>query len=181
MPSAIEIMQWVYSQADPGHVDELFSCNEMTLAVIVASPAGDVRFQHDAVGDVLALNRSEELTGSPARLARDGALYRAASAAFANSQLQEARSVLSRLPASDRGEWLVVACCGEFDGETSAFLLVGRTEPRPDHRGPWRDGRDRRRSGHLPRVRHRRPGPGCTVPGSQRRAHSTGHGAAARR
>ncbi len=74
------------------------------------------------------------------------------------------RSVLSRLPASDRGDWLIVACCGEFDGETSAFLLVGRTEPPPDPPRPGVTVADRRRSGRLPRVRQRRPGPECTVP-----------------
>jgi hypothetical protein len=128
--SAIEIVQWVYGHADPAHVEELLTCNEATLAVIVATESGEVRFHNPAADDVFSLNRSEALAGSTLRLAHSGTLYRAASAAVANWRLFEARSVFWRLPANDRGEWLVVACCGQFDEDTAAFILVGRD---PDH------------------------------------------------
>ena len=136
MPSAIEVMQQAYARADPAHQEELFGSNTMALALIVASPAGDVLFRNDTVDDVLSLNHAEALTGPRTRLATGGMLHRAAAAAFANSRLHGATSILWRVAASDRGDWLILACCGEFEGETSAFLIVGRTEPPRARRGP---------------------------------------------
>jgi hypothetical protein len=128
--SAIDIVQWVYSHAEHAHVEELLTCNEATVAVIVAAESGEVQFRNPAADEVFSLNRSEALTGSPLRLAASGTLYRAAEAALTNRRLFEANSVFWRLPASGGGEWLVVACGGEFDRETTAFILIGRAEAR---------------------------------------------------
>lgn len=127
MPSAIDIIQWVYSQADPAHIEELLQSNEARLTVIVASRSGQILFRSDSADRVVSLNASGAIA-CDSRLAPEGTLYRAACAVLA-SEFAGAPSVLVRVPVGDGGEWLVVACQGDWDGEASACMLVGRTEP----------------------------------------------------
>jgi hypothetical protein len=132
MLSAIEIVQWVYSEADPAHIEELLLCNESQLAVIIASCCGDIRFRHDASDVMLGLDGAGT-TGAPPhfRLPQDGVFHRIVGEALAGG----ARSVLWHVQIPGRGDWLIVACGGTFDGSASAFLVVGRVEPRRTYRG----------------------------------------------
>jgi hypothetical protein len=129
MSSPLEILQWVYSRADPAHVEQLLSHNESTLAVVVINGGGHIHFRNDAVADLLSLNDSKSLTGS-SNLGKGGILQDVAREAVARYRSSgiPLPSVFRRLPATDRGDWLIVGCCGEFDGETWTFLLIGRGE-----------------------------------------------------
>ena len=132
MSSAIEIVQWVYSEADPAHIEELLLCNESQLAVIIASCCGDIRFRNDASDVMLGLDGAGTTAAPPhLRLPQDGVFHRIAGEALAG----EARSVLWHVQIPDRGDWLIVGCGGTFDGSASAFLVAGRVEPRRTYRG----------------------------------------------
>ena len=132
MVSAIEMVQWVYSEADPAHIEELLLCNESRLAVIIASCCGDIRFRNDASDVMLGLDGAGTTAAPPhLRLPQDGVFHRIAGEALAG----EARSVLWHVQIPGRGDWLIVGCGGMFDGSASAFLVAGRVEPRRTYRG----------------------------------------------
>jgi hypothetical protein len=126
MLSAIQIVQWVYSEADPAHIEKFLLCNESGLAVIVASSCADVRFCHDAVNAFVSLEGGGSQPESPQiRLAKDGVLFRLTAEALA----AQARSVLCHAHPADGTEWLIVGCRSTFDGFASVILVAGRVQP----------------------------------------------------
>jgi hypothetical protein len=123
--TALALLQQGYARANPAHVEELFTCNELPLVVVGASFTGEIRCH--SVG---ARDADAPAIPHPVGLSLDDRFYRAVVAALTNAAECATPSLLWRLPTADHGECVIVACRGDVGGEAIVVFLIGQRKLR---------------------------------------------------